>query len=102
MMWTLFVLDFDGTYDNEYYGEYGKRPAVYQIPLEKQKEVEKLAKKASMEFNTSDDVCEPICDIFDGLLEENNIKYHCIGNLKIKFGDRQENYLDECIPRQIV
>lgn len=41
MMWTLFVLDFDGTYGNEYYGEYGERPAVYQISLEKQKEVEK-------------------------------------------------------------
>lgn len=102
MKWTLFVLDFDGTYNLEHDEDYGVKPEVYQIPLDRQLEVEKLAKRASVEFNTCDDVCEPICDVFEDLLKESDIKYHCVGNLKVKFGDRQEDYLDECIPRQIV
>lgn len=47
MMWTLFVLDFDGTYNNEYKEGYGARPEVYQIPLDRQREVESLAGEAT-------------------------------------------------------
>ena len=47
MMWTLFVLDFDGTYDNKYKESYGVRPEVYQIPLDRQREVEGLAGEAT-------------------------------------------------------
>lgn len=49
-----------------------------------------------------EDVCESIGDIFEGFLEENNIKFHCVGDLKIRFGDRQKDYLAEYIPREIV
>lgn len=44
-MWTLFVLDFDGTYNNEYKEGYGARPEVYQIPLDRQREVRVLPEK---------------------------------------------------------
>ena len=46
-MWTLFVLDFDGAYNNEYKEDCGARPEVYQIPLDRQREVESLAGEAT-------------------------------------------------------
>lgn len=102
MMWTLFVLDFDGTYNNEYKEGYGVRPEVYQVPLDRQREVESFAGEATIRFHFSSDLQEPIGDIFKGLLEEHGIKYHYVGNLKIRFGERQENYLADYIPREIV
>lgn len=102
MMWTLFVLDFDGTYNNEYKEGYGARPEVYQIPLDRQREIESLAGEATRRFHSSADLQEPIGDIFKGLLEEYNIKYHYVGKLKIRFGERQMDYLADYIPREIV
>ncbi len=102
MMWTLFVLDFDGTYNHEYKESYGVRPKVYQIPLDRQREIESLAREASKKFNSCTDACEPIGDIFKGLLEDNGIKCHYVGDLKIRFKERQEDYLADYIPREIV
>lgn len=102
MMWTLFVLDFDGTYNHEYKEGYGVRPEVYQIPLDKQREIESLAGEATRRFHSSADLQEPIGGIFKGLLEEHNIKYHYVGKLKIRFGERQVDYLADYIPREIV
>jgi hypothetical protein len=102
MMWTLFVLDFDGTYNHEYKESYGVRPKVYQIPLDRQREIESLAREASKKFNSCTDACEPIGDIFKGLLEDNGIKFHYVGDLKIRFKERQEDYLADYIPREIV
>ena len=102
MMWTLFVLDFDGTYGNEHNEDYGLKPEVYQIPMDRQREVENLAAEASKKFHYCADVCEPIGDIFKELLDENNIKYHYVGELKIRFGERQIEYLADYIPREIV
>lgn len=102
MMWTLFVLDFDGTYNNEYKEGYGARPEVYQIPLDRQREVESLAGEATRIFHSSGYLQEPIGDTFKGLLEINNIKYHYVGELKIRFGERQMDYLADYIPREIV
>ena len=102
MKWTLFVLDFDGTYNLEYSEDYGERPEVYQIPLDKQRDVESLAREASKKFNSCTDACEPIGDIFKGLLEDNGIKFHYVGELKIRFGERQVDYLADYIPREIV
>lgn len=102
MKWTLFVLDFDGTYNLEYSEDYGERPEVYQIPLGKQGEVENLAGEAARIFHSYTDICEHIGDIFKGLLEEHNIKYHYVGELKIRFGERQVDYLADYIPREIV
>lgn len=47
----LFVLDFDGTYDNEYDEGYGVEPLVYLIPLDKQIEVERIADAARFMVN---------------------------------------------------
>ena len=102
MMWTLFVLDFDGTYNTVHDEEYGEKPEVYQIPLDRQLEVENLAREATRRFYLCTDVCEPIGDILKGLLEEHNIKYHYVGELKIRFGERQVDYLADYIPREIV
>lgn len=101
MMWTLFVLDFDGTYGNKHDEDYGERPEVYQIPLDKQGEVENLAGEAAR-FHSYTDICEHIGDIFKGLLEEHNIKYHYVGELKIRFGERQVDYLADYTPREVV
>lgn len=70
MIWTLFVLDYDGTYSCEREEYYGVRPSVYQIPLDRQKEVEVFAKRASKDFHESEDVCESIGDIFEGFLKK--------------------------------
>lgn len=102
MMWTLFVLDFDGTYGNKHDEDYGLKPEVYQIPMDKQRDVESLAGEATRRFHLCTDVCEPIGDIFKGLLEEHNIKYHYVGELKIRFGERQVDYLADYIPKEIV
>lgn len=102
MKWTLFVLDFDGTYNHEYKEDYGVRPEVYQIPLDRQREIESLAVESTRRFHSCTDVCESIGDIFKGLLEEHNIKYHHVGELKIRFGERQVDYLADYIPREIV
>ena len=37
MVWTLFVLDMDVTYDNESEDSAGVQPFVYLIPLDKQR-----------------------------------------------------------------
>ena len=46
MIWTLFVLDYDGTYSCEHEEYYGVRPSVYQIPLDKQQEVEMFGEES--------------------------------------------------------
>lgn len=102
MIWTLFVLDFDLTYGNEYDEDYGVKPEVYQIPLDRQKDVEKLTREALRRFHCCADACGSIGDIFKELLEENDIKYHYVGELKIKFEDRQEEYIADYIPIEIV
>lgn len=38
MKWTLFVLDFDETYDNELEDENGVQPLVYLVPTERVKQ----------------------------------------------------------------
>lgn len=102
MLWTLFVLDFDGTYNYEYEEDYGVNPEVYQIPLDRQIDVENLAKKAARIIINSPNVFESIGDAFKWLLVEHGIKYHYVGNLKIRFGERQRDYLADYIPKEIV
>lgn len=102
-MWTLFVLDFDGTYDNEDEDSTGVEPSVYLIPLEKQLEVERYAWKAHNLFHEDEDECDYcIGDYFEELLTENDIEYQHIGNMEITFGERQVDYLADYIPRVIV
>ena len=59
-MWTLFVLDFDGTYDNEEPDSDGVQPLVYLIPLDRQKDVEHCAAMASQDFHSDSFQVKPL------------------------------------------
>ena len=48
---ALFVLDFDGTYDNEVTYSDGVQPLVYLIPLDRQRDVEHYARMAHNDFH---------------------------------------------------
>lgn len=80
---TFFVLDH---VDDEV------RPIVYVIPLNKQLEVEKLAKSLKVnEYGPQ----------FEDLLTDNHIKYEWMGSIYSAIG-RQENWIDDKIARVIV
>lgn len=100
-VYTLFVLDFDGTYDNETPDSYGVEPAVYLIPLNRQIEVEQAARETSDEFNMTD-YCECIGDLFEKRLREKEIRFQYVGNILLTFGERMSNYLVDYIPKQVV
>lgn len=80
---TFFVLDH---VDDEV------KPIVYVIPLNKQLEVEKLAK--SLKVNE-------YWPQFEDLLTDNHIKYEWMGSIYSARG-RQENWIDDNIARVIV
>lgn len=101
MMYTLLVIDFDVTYDMEPEDEFGVEPAVYLIPLNKQKEVEKTAEKARDIFYETNSG-STILDIFERLLNKKGVKYQYIGDLKITFGERQTDYLPDYLPKVVV
>lgn len=103
IIWTLFILDFDGTYDIEPMESDGVQPSVYLIPLDKQREVEAIAKEASIEFNTNEDgCCWCIGDYFESFLSQKKIDFQMIGSIDLTFGERQVNYLADYIPREVV
>lgn len=101
MMYTFFVVDFDGTYDMEPEDEVGVEPAVYLIPLNKQREVEKAAENAHDIFHETNNG-STILDIFEGLLNKKRVKYQYIGDLEITFGERQTDYLPDYLPKVVV
>lgn len=101
MVRTLFVLDFDGTYDFEEEGSYGVEPLVYLVPEDRMFEIELAAIKASKNFhNDENEMC--IGDLFEEELEAKGIEFQQVGSLHIPFEERQENYLADYIPREIV
>lgn len=103
-MWTLFVLDFDGTYDNEELGSDGVQPIIYLIPLERQRDVEHYAAMAHDDFH-SDKNCEfgsTIADYFEEWMGNNDCDFRIVGNIDLTFGERQVDYLADYIPREIV
>ena len=103
MIRTLFVLDFDGTYDNEEEGDYGVEPLVYLIPLDRQIEVERIAYAASKEFNENadgSDMC--IGDLFEEGLEAKGIEFQQVGSLHIPYYERETDYLADYIPIAVV
>lgn len=103
MIYTLFVLDFDGTYDIEPMESNGVEPLVYLIPLDRQLDVERCAREASHDFNTNEDnCCWCIGDYFEHKLKENGITFKEIGSIDLTFGERQEDYLADYIPREVV
>ena len=101
MVRTLFVLDFDGTYDFEEEGSYGVEPLVYLVPEDRMFEIELAAIKASANFHLEEsDMC--IGDLFEKELEAKGIEFQQVGSLHIPFEERQEDYLADYIPREIV
>lgn len=102
-MWTFFVLDFDGTYDNEYPDSDGVQPLVYLIPLDRQRDVEHYAVMAHNDFHSNKKIAElTITDYFEEWLNNNNCNFKFIGTIDLTFGERQVDYLADYIPREIV
>lgn len=101
-MWTLFVLDFDGTYDIEEPDSDGVQPLVYLIPLDRQKDVEHYAAMASQDFNSDENGCMTITDYFEEWMKNNNCDFRCVGSIDLTFAERQVDYLADYIPREIV
>lgn len=103
-MWTLFVLDMDGTYDSEYRGPCGVSPLVYLVPLKKLTDVERYAIMAGKDFHLDEnrDVDFCIGDYFEEWLDNNDVAYQLAGEINLAFGERQFDYLDDNIPREVV
>lgn len=103
MVRTLFVLDFDGTYDNEYNEGYGVEPLVYLIPFDEREEVERIADAAHDEFHTNDDGSDMcIGDLFEEGLRAQGIEFQQVGSLHIPFEERQDEYLTDHISIAVV
>ncbi len=103
-VWTLFVLDFDGTYDNEESDSDGVQPMVYLIPLDRQRDVEHYVAMAHDDFQ-SDKNCglgSTIADYFEEWMGNNDCDFRIVGNIDLTFGERQVDYLADYIPREIV
>ncbi len=100
-IWTLFVLDFDGTYDNEEPDSDGVQPIVYLIPLERQKDVEHYAVMAYNDFHSEDNEWT-IADCFEEWMNNNDCDFKVVGTIDLTFGERQVDYLADYIPREIV
>ena len=102
MKWTLFVLDFDNTYDNESDDELGAQPLVYLVPKDRIKDVHYHGEQAHNDFHSEDsyDLC--IGDYFEEWLGNNNVDFRRVGNLDMTFGERRGDYLDENIPMECV
>ena len=84
---TFFVLDSVDDKD---------APVVFFIPLNKQLEVEKLART----LVASEDFYEVECN-FEKVLKENNIEYEWIGKI-CNIYNRQKDWIDDKLPRVIV
>lgn len=84
---TFFVLDSVNDKD---------APVVFFIPLNKQLEVENLAKT----LVASEDFYKVECN-FEKILKENNIEYEWIGKI-CDVVNRQKDWIDDKIPRVIV
>lgn len=89
-MITLFVLeDVNGIID----------PVVYTIPLDRQIEVENIAKGI---WNDPNYIHRPELT-FERELEENDIKFEYVGTItEPRFEERQTDWIDEKLPRVLV
>lgn len=103
MIWTLFVLDFDGTYSCEAEDGLGVRPSVYLVPENRLEKVQQIAYEAGHRFNYNNEYgLDCIGDYFEGFMDMNEIPYQEVGSIYLTFGKRQVNYLADYIPRVIV
>lgn len=102
MKWTLFVLDFDGTYDNEPEDEIGVQPLVYLVPTEMIKDVSYYAQQAHNDFYADDTGSMCIGDYFEEWLDNNGVDYKEVGTLDLTFGERRGEYLSTEIEMEIL
>lgn len=104
MTWTLFVLDMDGTYDNEEQDSVEVQPLVYLIPLKNQRDVEHYASMAHHDFHSEDNAELGFCitDYFEEWMHNNDVQFRLVGKIDLTFGERQMDYLANYIPREIV
>lgn len=104
MKYMFYVLDFDGTYDNEPEDGFGVIPSVYLIPENKLNDVSNCAGKSQRIFHediSGSDI--PIGDIFEDLLTKSNIEYQRIGDICLKYSERWNgNYLGNNVGYDIV
>lgn len=104
MVWTLFVLDMDGTYNDEETDSAGVQPFVYLIPLDRQKDVEHYAREAHKDFHSEENAELGLCigDYFEEWMNNNGVEFKPVGSIDLTFGERQVDYLADYIPREIV
>lgn len=104
MIWTFFVLDMDGTYNNEEADSVGVQPFVYLIPVERQLDVERCAREAHKDFHSkrNEELGLYIGDYFEKGLDNNDIPFKPIGSIDLTFGERQVDYLVNYISREVV
>ena len=104
MVWTLFVLDFDRTYDNEEMDCTENQPTVYLIPLDRQRDVEHYARMAHNDFHSEEngELGLTITDYFEEWMENNDCDYRRVGKIDLTFGERQVDYLAHYILREVV
>lgn len=101
MKWTLFVLDFDETYNNEPEDENGVQPSVYLVPTNEIENVYICASNAKDDFYYGkSDLC--IGDYFEERLSNNGIRYKEIGSLDLTFGERNGEYLSTQVEMEVV
>lgn len=102
MKWTLFVLDFDETYDNEPEDENGVQPLVYLVPTERVKDVSYYAQQAHNDFHADDTGNMSIGDYFEEWLDNNGIYYKSVGDIDLTFDERFGDYLSKEIEMAVV
>lgn len=102
MKWTLFVLDFDETYDNEPEDENGVQPLIYLVPTEKMKDVHYYAQQAHNDFHADDTGSMCIGDYFEEWLDNNGVDYRRVGTLDLTFSERRGEYLSIQVEMEVV
>ena len=101
-MYTIFVLDFDETYNCVTKDSMGVAPLVFLVQSKDITFIKKCAHLAQETFNEECDGCIPIGDYFVESLDRNNVFYQEIGTLKIPFEERQSQYLDNQVSIEII
>ena len=102
MTWTLFVLDFDETYNNNPKDDDGVQPVVYLVPQNKLEEVRNLAHQSKNDFWSDDESDLCMIEYFEKYLDTNNIDFKVVGDINLTFGERKGSYLDNNIPIEYI
>lgn len=102
MKWSLFVLDFDETYDNEQEDDYGVKPMVYLVPTERLNDVHHYAEEAHDDFHADDTGSMCIGDYFEEWMDNNGVDYRIVGELELTFEERRGSYLSSEIELEVV